>query len=166
MASMLPRFSLCALLCAALLATWPPRPVAALAQATTVTTNETTTLNGTEVNLCSGEVVVLTGEIHVVTHTTTDSNGGLHVKTHQNFENVTGTGTLFLTPYRAVSSNNHSFNDNGSNAQQEFTTVNRVRLISPGPAENFLLNATSHTTVNANGEVTTTFSNFVVNCTG
>lgn len=166
MASNLPRFSLFALLLgAALLASLVLRPAVALAQATTVTTNETLTLSATSFNSCNGETVTLTGQVHLVTHVTTDSNGGTHFRSHQNYENVTGAGSLGNS-YRAVSSNNHTVNDNGSNAQQEFTIVNRVRLISQGPADNLLINVTSHTTINANGQATSTVSNFEVICTG
>ena len=165
MASNLPKWSLFALLCAALLASPAPRTAAVAAQATTVTTNETFTFNSTTVNMCNGDVVTLRGQIHFVTHTTTDNNGGVHVKMHHNFENVEGTGALVIN-YRAVSSNNHTVNDNGSNAQQEFTNVNRVRFISQGPSDNFLLNITIHTTINANGEATSTVVHVEANCTG
>ena len=166
MTSNLPKFSLFALLCAALLASPAPRTAAAVAaQATTVTTNETIPLNTTTVNLCNGDTVTLTGSVHVLSHVTLDTNGGTHVKTLHNFENVMGTGATGTT-YRAVSTNNHTMNNNGSTAQQEFTNVNRVRLISQGLTDNYLLNGTIHTTVNANGEVTSTVTNFTTNCTG
>lgn len=167
MASNLPKFSLLALLCAALLASPAPRAAAAArAQATTVTTNQTITLNAVEVNSCAGEVITLNGQIHTVTHVTLAPNGGRHTKMHQNFENVTGTGALSLTNYRAVSVNNHTFNNNGSNAQNETTNINRVRLISQGPGDNLLINASIHTTINANGEATSTVVRFEAVCTG
>lgn len=165
MASNLPKLFLFALLSAALLASPAPQTFAAVAQATTVTTNETLTLNTTTVNLCNGDTVTLTGEVHIVTHTTISSNGNSHVKTHQNFEGVTGTGTLLLT-YRAVSTNNHTVNNNGNNAQQEFTTVNRVRLISQGPSDNYKLDITIHSTINANGDATSTVTNVSTTCVG
>lgn len=167
MASNLPKFSLFALLLgAALLASSLTRPAVAFTQATTVTTNETLPLNAVSFNSCNGEAVTLTGEVHIVTHFTTDTNGGTHYKSHQNFENVTGTGSLSLITYRGVSNNNHTDNNNGSNAQQEFTNINRVRLISQGPADNLLVNITVHATINANGQATSTTSNFQVICTG
>lgn len=165
MASNLPKLFLFALLFVALLSSPVPLNAAVMAQATTVTTNETLTLNSTTVNLCNGDTITLTGQVHIVTHTTTDSNGGSHVKTHQNFEDVSGTGTLVLT-YRGVSSNNHTVNNNGSNLQQEFTSVNRVRLISQGPSDNYKLDITIHTTINANGEATSTVNNVSTTCTG
>lgn len=165
MASNLPKLSLLALLCAALLASPATHTTAVFAQATTVTTNETLTLNSTTVNMCNGDVVTLSGQIHIVTHTTADTNGGSHVKTHHNFENVEGTGTLVLN-YRAVSSNNHTVNNNGSNAQQEFTVVERVKLISAGPSDNYKLSVTVHVTINANGEATSEVTNVTADCTG
>lgn len=162
----LPRVSLFALLLsAALLASFAQPPAAATAQAGTVTTNETVALSTTTVDLCSADTVTLSGNLHIVTHFTTDSNGGTHTSSHQNFENVTGTGTTSIT-YRAVSSNNHTVNDNGSNSQQAFTIVNRVRLITQGSTDNYLLNITINTTINANGVATSTVNNVVANCTG
>lgn len=168
MASNLPKFSLFALLLGAALFSSPlPRTAAAARpQATTVTTNETLTLTQQSFNSCNGETVTLTGEVHVVTHVTTDANGGTHTKSHQNFENVTGTGALTLVTYRGVSSNNHTVNNNGSNAQQEFTMINRVRLISRGPTDNLLFSVTVHSTINANGQATSTVNNVTIDCNG
>ena len=162
----LPRVSLFALLLsAALLTSFAQPPTAATAQAGTVTTNETVALSTTTVDLCSADTVTLSGNLHIVTHFTTDSNGGTHTSSHQNFENVTGTGTTSIT-YRAVSSNSHTVNDNGTNSQQEFTIVNRVRLITQGSTDNYLLNITINTTINANGVATSAVNNVVANCTG
>ena len=162
----LPRVSLFALLLsAALLASPAPRTAVVSAQASTITTNETVALSTTTVDLCSADTVTLSGSLHIVTHFSTDSNGGTHTSSHQNFENVTGTGTTSTT-YRAVSSNNHTVNDNGNNSQQQFSVVNRVRLITQGSTDNYLLNITVNTTINANGLATSTVNNVVANCTG
>jgi hypothetical protein len=153
------------LLSAALLASPAPRTTVVNAQAGTITTNETVALSTTTVNLCDADTVTLSGSLHIVTHFTTDSNGGTHTSSHQNFENVSGTGTTSVT-YRAVSSNNHTVNDNGGNSQQEFTIINRVRLITQGATGNYLLNITINTTINASGVATSTVNSVAANCTG
>ncbi|HYP52941.1 MAG TPA: hypothetical protein VEQ42_05340 [Pyrinomonadaceae bacterium] len=160
------RWSLAALLAAALVASASLLPTPARAQATTVTTNETITFNSTVVDTCNGSSVTLTGQLHLVHHFTTDSNGGTHMTTHTNYQGVSGTGSPVLINYNAVSSNTHKVKQSGSNQQTVFHNVDRVRLISQGSADNLIINVTTHTTVNANGTATTTFIDAEAECNG
>jgi hypothetical protein len=132
-----------------------------MAQATSTTTNTEMPFTATLTD-CNGQPVVISGTMHMVMHFTTDSGGGTHAHIHTNYQDVSGTsGTI---TYRAVSSNHHSFNSNG--AQSEFTTIEDVKLISQGPTDNLTIRVTMHTTINANGQVTASFTNFEVTCNG
>lgn len=164
MQTRLNRLTLAALFAA--LVAHAPLATTAHAQANTTTTNQTLTLSNVTVNACNGEPVALTGRIHLVTHFTQSSSGSTNFTLHSNYEEVQGTGQQTQTLYRGVSSNTHKDTNNGPTPQFEFTNVDRFRLISLGPSPNLIVNTTVHTTVNSNGEATSTVSNFTVNCTG
>lgn len=156
--------SLTALLAASLLA-YAPLATTAHAQANTVTTSQTLPLS-TVVTNCNGEPVTLTGNIHLVTHYTQSSSGSTNFTMHSNYEEAQGTGQQTLVQYRGVSSNTHKETNNGPTPQTQFTTVDRVRLISQGATVNLIVNVTVHTTVNSNGEATSTVATITVECNG
>jgi hypothetical protein len=133
---------------------------AIMAQATTTTTNLILPLN-TTVSGCDGQLVTLSGNIHVVTHVTTDTNGGVHIKEHSNYQNVSGIGQPIPISYRGVSSNNTHFNN-----QINVTIVDQVLLISQGPSDNLQIHITMHLTINANGQTTAVVENIRVECVG
>jgi hypothetical protein len=116
------------------------------------------------VTACEGQQVTLSGNIHIVTHVTTNPNGNLHIKEHSNYQNVSGVGqpTPFL--YRGVSSNNTIFNNNAP--QSEFTVVDQVLLLSQGLSDNLQVHVTMHFTINANGETTAVVEEVRVECNG
>ena len=132
-----------------------------MAQATSTTTNTEMPFTATLTD-CNGQPVVVSGTMHQVTHFTTDADGGTHVHISSNWQDVSGeSGTI---TYRAVSSNHNYFNSNGS--QSEFTTIEDVLLISAGSTDNLMIRVHTHTTINANGEVTSSFVQFEVVCNG
>lgn len=133
-----------------------------MAQATATTTNITLPLNMT-VTACEGQQVTLNGNIHIVTHVTTNPNG-LHIKEHSNYQNVSGVGqpTPFL--YRGVSSNNTHFNNHPP--QSNFSVVDQVLLLSQGLSDNLQVHITMHFTINANGQTTAVVEEVRVECNG
>ena len=132
-----------------------------MAQATSTTTNTQMPFSATLTD-CNSQTVVVSGTMHMVTHFTTDASGGTHLEIHTNWQDVSGTsGTI---TYHAVSRNQLSSNSNG--AQSEFTSIEDVRLISRGPTDNLTMRTTMHITINANGEVTASFTRFEVVCNG
>lgn len=132
-----------------------------LAQATSTTTNIEMPFSATLTD-CNGQPVVVSGTMHMVTHFTTNANGGTHMHINTNWQDVSGTSGT--TTYRAQSNNHFNFNSNGS--QTEFTTIDDVRLVSSGPTDNLKFRAHMHTTINANGEVTASFVTFELTCNG
>lgn len=139
------------------------QPRVIMAQATTTTTNITMPLNMT-VTACEGQQVTLNGNIHIVTHVTTNPDGSLHIKEHSNYQNVSGVGqpTPFL--YRGVSSDNTIFNNNPP--QSNFTVVDQVLLVSQGLTDNLQVHVTMHFTINANGQTTAVVEEVRVECNG
>ncbi|MEH7013982.1 hypothetical protein V7087_24760 [Neobacillus niacini] len=117
-------------------------------------------------NPCDGgEFVDLTGVAHVVSHVSTDNNGGFHVVSHFNTQALEGKGSLTGTRYVGRMSDTLS-----SNAKppfpNEFTAESSFTLISLGQAPNFQVHTTIHLTVNANGVPTAAFAHFDSSCRG
>jgi hypothetical protein len=146
----------------ALLFVVQPRPL--MAQATTVTTNVQMPVNQTLTD-CNGQPVVLSGTVHLVAHFTTDANGGTHAVIHTNYQGVSGTSPSNPgVTYQAVNSSHLTFNSN--EPQNEFTSVENVRLVSSGSTNNLIVKFTTHTTINANGQATSSFTHIDVVCNG
>lgn len=135
------------------------------AQATTVTTNEQVPITVFAFVPCAndgaGELVVLTGTLHVLTHVTIDDQGGLHVKQHFQPQGLSGVGLTTGDTYRGTGVTQTEFN---ATAATEQTSINNFRIIGQGRDNNFLVHSTFHVTVNANGEVTTVVDNFSAEC--
>lgn len=135
------------------------------AQATTVTTNEQVPITVFAFVPCAndgaGELVVLTGTLHVLTHVTIDDQGGLHVKQHFQPQGLSGVGLTTGDTYRGTGVTQTEFN---ATAATEQTSINNFRIIGQGRDNNFLVHSTFHVTVNANGEVTTVVDNFSTEC--
>lgn len=135
------------------------------AQATTVTTNEQVPITVFAFVPCAndgaGELVLLTGTLHVLTHVTIDDQGGLHVKQHFQPQGLSGVGLTTGDTYRGTGVTQTEFN---ATAATEQTSINNFRIIGQGRDNNFLVHSTFHVTVNANGEVTTVVDNFSTEC--
>ena len=155
------RWSLFCLLAVTLMLLSEAQSRPTMAQATSTTTNTQMPFTATMTD-CNGQPVVVSGTMHQITHFTTSASGGTHAHINNNWQNASGvSGT---TTYRGVSNNHHHFNSNGS--QSEFTTIDDVRLISAGPLDNLMIRVHMHTTINANGELTSSFVRFEVVCNG
>lgn len=137
----------------------------ALGQATTTTTNEELPATGNQPNPCNGDVVTFQGTMHVVNTVTTDSSGGFHLKTHVNYQDVTGTGTPSGVTYNVRTTTNETLNDNDG-PQFETTVIQTIKLISQGSALNSFLHVVFHVTVNANGQTTSTVDEMRIECRG
>ncbi|MET0646834.1 MAG: hypothetical protein ABW208_09455 [Pyrinomonadaceae bacterium] len=137
----------------------------ALGQATTTTTNETVPFTSTLFNQCNGDMVTFSGNMHVVNTMTTDASGGTHLKTHTNYQNVTGTGSPSGISYNVRTVSNEVINDNDG-PQSTATVISTVKLIAHGPALDFYLRIVLHVTVNANGQTTSNVQETSFECRG
>jgi hypothetical protein len=137
----------------------------AYGQATTTTTNEDVPVTNSLPNPCNGDVVTLQGTAHVVNSVTTDSSGGMHVKTHINYQDVSGTGVPSGVNYRVGTTSNETLNDSDG-PQTETTVIQTIKLISQGSVLNSFLHVVIHITINANGQTTSTVSETRIECRG
>lgn len=154
-----------AALIAALFVAFASSGTPAFGQASTTTTNETIPFTSTLLNPCTSDQVTFQGNMHVTNTFTTDSGGGTHLKTHVNYQDVSGTGAPSGLSYNVRTTTNESVNDNDG-PQSEATIISTVRLISQGSALNYFLRLVFHVTINANGQTTSTVDESKIECRG
>jgi hypothetical protein len=109
----------------------------------------------------AGELIEMTGPLHIVLNLTFDNAGGVHVKEHFQPQGLSGTGSITGDKYQGTGVTQDEFNAKVGFA---FTYVNNFRMIGQGPGNNFLVHETFHVTVNPNGTVTTIFDKLSVDC--
>ena len=111
----------------------------------------------------NGEIVNLSGELHVVTAFTENANS-VHISMHFQPQGVSGTGSVTGDKYQGTGVTRNDFNGDVATFPIVITAVNNFRIIGQGPGNNFLLHDNSHLTVNANGVVTDNHDNFSLQC--
>lgn len=109
----------------------------------------------------AGEVVALTGTLHMLVRVTLDPLGGVHMGMHSQMQGVSGFGMATGTLYRASGVTQDKFNDN---AGLEQTFLHNLRVVGRGSGNNFFVHELVHVTVNSNFEVTATVDNLVTDC--
>jgi len=109
----------------------------------------------------AGEVVFLTGNLHVLLRFTMDQAGGIHVASHFQPQGISGTGQTTGEKYQATGVTQDQFN---ARVGVEETFINNFRIIGQGNGNNFLIHETFHITFNANGIPTASVDNFSVDC--
>lgn len=109
----------------------------------------------------AGEVVHLTGTMHIVTTTVQDPNFGLHIHAVFFVQNMTGVGLSTGTLYRAHGGSEFSADqrvgDSNIYVGMTGTSITRFGLTAPGVDNNYLLSITAHFTVNENGVTSVAF---------
>ena len=116
-------------------------------------------------NPCSpGDVIVLSGRLHILIFTREDGAGGYHVT---NQVQLHGAGSSLVTNvrYRGHDQDSHSFHA-GAPFPVTDTMTYSTGLHGAGPTDDFVMHVTVHTTVNANGDATATPSNVRLECVG
>ena len=137
----------------------------AFGQATTTTTNEEVPISNVVLNTCNGDVVNYQGTLHITNTVTTDASGGFHIKTHTNYQDVSGVGTPSGVNYRVSTTSVDTTNDNSS-PQLEMTVIQTVKVISLNSTPNLFLQFVFHITINANGQTTSTVTEVRPECRG
>ena len=123
----------------------------ALAQATTVTTSETTPIDTVIPNTCGGEAVHISGAVHELFHMTADASGGFHLVGELNFVGIRGEGLTSGVTYRWTGSAKISLTV--TEGTQQETSLENFHLIGQGPANDQLVQLSVHFTF-ANGTLT------------
>jgi hypothetical protein len=142
----------------------------ALAQASVATAEEVVnvTLNmpaDPRPNPCvDGDLVSLSGTLHIVYYVRTDGQGGFHVNQILS-EKLSGQGLVSGDFYQASDSFDHSFYA-GAPFPTTDTMVHQLVLASRSGTDNLLMGYTVHTTVSAQGVPTATVDNIRMQCTG
>jgi hypothetical protein len=135
--------------------------------ATTETVNQQVPFNAFVFVPCAaggaGELIHISGTLHVLTHTTVSNSGNIHVKLHFQPQGVSGEGLTTGASYRATGVTQEEFNMNGPLPITD-TFVNNFRMIGQGPNNNFMVHQNFHVTINANGELTSFVDNVRVTC--
>ncbi len=108
---------------------------------------------------CTGEDILLSGRIHLVSQLQSD---GSEVG-HFNYQGVSGVGLTSGTTYRASTVDHFRL---VAPFPSDITSVRSLRLISPGPEDDLLVRFLFHITVNANGEITAEVENVNIECKG
>jgi hypothetical protein len=111
----------------------------------------------------AGEVIEVSGFLHVLTSTTFDKNGGVHVSEQFNPQGVTGFGLTTGDKYNATGLTREDFSTTSSGVVQ-FTFINRFDMVGQGPGNNFSVHETEHVTTLPDGTVTVLFDNFSITC--
>ena len=111
----------------------------------------------------AGEVVDLSGDLHSLI-TLTINNNNFTMKMHFQPQGISGTGETTGLSYQATGVTQQTTNGSFVNGQFNTTFINRFDIIGQGSGNNFRVRETAHITVNANGTVTVTFDNFVIEC--
>jgi hypothetical protein len=141
----------------------------ALGQTTTDITNETFPISVSAFVPCAaggaGEEVFLSGKAHVVIKETTDSSGGTHFSLHSNYQGLTGVGDRG-TVYRGIGSVSESFHNFAPfvGAPYGLTETRSLQFLGRGPNNNFIIHEVMRVTINANDELTSSFSIQRIEC--
>jgi hypothetical protein len=109
---------------------------------------------------CNGDVVILEGDMHILMTFTLDGNGGVHVKSHFQPQNLKGTSEAGNS-YIGAGVTQDNLN---TKVGETSTYINNYRMIGKGQAPNFMVHETWHITINANGEVTAEVDNVKTTC--
>jgi hypothetical protein len=140
---------------------------AAFSQAFSETTNEFVPLSQTSFVPCAnggaGELVTVTGTLHIQTHVTINQNR-LMLRTLFQPQGASGLGLTTGDLYHGTGMT--QFLDTIPNplGAQTSTFTNNFRFIGPGPDNNLQIHQNIHITVNANGEVTSEVDNASIEC--
>jgi hypothetical protein len=111
----------------------------------------------------SGELVALTGYLHVRFMVTFDGAGGQHLSESYNPQGVSGIGLTTGDKYQGVGITHPVTNETAAGAFVD-TFEDIFRVIGQGPGNNFLFHENFHITLHPDGTVTTFHDTFSISC--
>jgi hypothetical protein len=117
-------------------------------------------------NMCTGEIVAISGEARSDVFVHFDASGGAHATIH---ETITGTAVGMTSGNQYVFHTEISTEENvnfGNNQQDEATIIADADLISQGSLPNERATITTHETIDANGNITSLDLDVTDNCNG
>jgi hypothetical protein len=108
----------------------------------------------------AGEVVFLTGDLHVLLRFTVTASGAIHGAFHFQPQRISGVGQTTGEKYEGTGITQDQFN---ARIGSEETSVNNFRIIGQGSGNNFLIHDNFHFIMHTNG-ATAFMDNFSVDC--
>jgi hypothetical protein len=108
-------------------------------------------------NQGNGEWLVCEGEIHYNIELVLDNAGGAHWRSSAS-HNLRGVGLTTGAKYQVVSTETQLYNSRDGGFPYEWTFINTSPLISQGEVTNMIFTIRNQVTINANGEITVSFS--------
>jgi hypothetical protein len=111
----------------------------------------------------AGEVVTVTGSLHVLSHVTTSNTGITTLRTHRQPQGVSGVGEITGDTYRGAGVTQETTVSKGPLPTSD-TFIDNTWIIGQGSGNNLLMHTTLHQTVNANGEVTSNVERVILEC--
>ena len=109
----------------------------------------------------AGEVVTLSGDLHIVLRYTESQGGAIHAASHFQPQGISGVGETTGDKYQGTGVTQDEFN---ATVGVEETFVNNFRIIGQGPSNNYLVHSVFHITFNANGSITALVDTLSVDC--
>ena len=110
----------------------------------------------------AGEDVFLSGAFHGMFHVTLNGRGGAHVVVVHNPQGISGIGLTTGATYQGVGASPQDISN--VRVGEEHTSVVNMRIIGQGPGNNFTIHDNVHTTILADGTVTSFHDNISVQC--
>jgi len=111
----------------------------------------------------AGELVSLTGDLHVLT--TFDINANVvRGRFHDQPEGIKGFGSITGDRYEATGVSQGQFKASLQNGQAIVSFINNFRIIGQGTGNNFLVHQNVHLIINANGDMTTVVDQVRADC--
>lgn len=135
------------------------------AKATTFTSNEKQPVDEIIFVPCAnngaGEIVELTGTIHILIHTTVNGNN-FNTKYHFQPQGISGKGQTTGITYHGSGVTQEEIKGSLKNEKYMDTYINNFKIAGHGV--NYKIHNNMHITVNANGETTASVDNFSSDC--
>ena len=111
----------------------------------------------------SGEVVTLTGDLHVLMSSTVNGNN-VHFSAQFNPQGISGVGVTTGEKYQGTGITRSDLNANVQDFPFTNTFVNNFRIIGQGIENNFVIHENFHVTINAGGRITAYIDDFSSEC--
>ena len=128
-----------------------------------VVVNEKVPVSFLVTNACTGDIISVSGTLHVSLALTDDCAGGFHVKEHSNIQDSSAVGLPSGLNYRWINTRNFEFNV--KKGMETTLTVNS-KLISQGSAPDINGRLVAHITINPDGTTTVEFIKGDIDCQG
>lgn len=113
----------------------------------------------------TGELLTISGQLHILFTETSDAAGGFHGQAHFQPMGASGVGSTTGDTYRGVGITRFLTNINAGGLPFIDTFVAQFNMIGTAGAVSLRIHETVHVIINENGEMTADVSNINVNCT-